>query len=422
MYQGDILARLQSLESGISPVAPASAIAADPMTTSGERVTARVEQKLADGLFKVQIGIRTLQISLPPQTAVGSKLDLRQAPGGRWLPADSPQLVTARVDAKLADGTFSVKIGGRTLQLALPAETEPGQQIQLRQAADGSWSLAAPSGATSTQTAMSSTGRLLDLLLQAAPRQAPQTNSSAPLLASAPTESAAPALPAALMRALATALNDSGLFYESHLQQWNAGVRGGNTLAREPQAQMDLNTVLSAAGVNSGANSGTMAAANDANRTYGAAAEPAMAVSLQQAGVHPDALPLIARQLAVLETGQLTWNGELWPGQSMRWSIGRDETPHPEDKDSSGGSFGGASHSAPRSEPIWRTRLAINLPNLGEVIANLALQGNAVRISLSVPAGTAQASLTAAAPALTGALSNAGLNMQALEFAHEAAA
>lgn len=54
----------------------------------------------------------------------------------------------------------------------------------------------------------------------------------------------APALPAAaLAAALAKMVDESGLFYESHLVQWLAGQRTAASLAGEPQARADSRTM-----------------------------------------------------------------------------------------------------------------------------------------------------------------------------------
>jgi hypothetical protein len=405
MYTGDIAARLQLIESSVAPVAAATAIAADPASTPGQRVTALVVQQLAGGQFDVLVGGRTLQLTLPPQTEVGQQLQLRQAPGGRWVAADTATPVLARVDEDLGSGQFKVMVGGTALQLALPPQTEVGQAVPLRLTANGQWAIAdsADSSTPATQTSMSQAGRLVDLLAQAAPKPASMPEDATPVLAAAPVPSAglAAALPSTLATALSTALTNSGVFYESHLQQWSAGSRSLASVTAEPQAQLNAG----------GANPLPSAAVAQYAATNAPAAA-AMSAGVQQAGVHPDTVPIIARQLNTLETGTVTWRGELWPGQNMHWEIARDDDAN--DASGNGASAGGES-------PKWRTRLTVSFPHLGAVTANLQLQGNAVGVLLDAADPSTRQKLDAATPALGSALADAGLNMQSLEFDHEPA-
>jgi hypothetical protein len=359
MYPGDIAARLQLTEAGVSPVAAAAAIGADPASTSAQRALALVVQKLAGDQFEVLFGGRSLQLALPPQTGVGQTVALRQSADGRWLAAG-----------------------------AAPANS-PANSF---------------TSATASQTSMSEAARLVDLLLQATPVSAPPAEDPVPLLPAAPAPSPdmAIALPATLATALATALSESGLFYESHLLQWSAGSRSLDAVTREPQSQLDLND---AASTRPAAGAALAAPVLDP-------ADAAAAANVQQAGVHPAAVPMIAQQLNALETGQMTWHGELWPGQSLLWNIARDN--------GTADDSGNGGHSAiPGTAPKWRTRLAITFPDLGAVTANIALQGNAVWVSLAAADPATQQKLGAGGPALAGAFVQAGLTVQTLQIENE---
>jgi hypothetical protein len=315
----------------------------------------------------------------------------------------------------LGDGKFNVQVGGRTLQLALPPDTELGQMVQVRQAAGGERVAAGSTnvGAPTTQAEMSQTARLVDLVLQATPRGTPPADDGQPLLATtpAPEPGAMAALPATLARALASALSESGMFYESHLQQWSAGSRDLASIVREPQAALNLSAAPDAL---PGA---TAAVTSSQADIYPSAATQANAIaaSVVQAGVHPDAVPIIAQQLTTLDTGHLLWRGELWPGQSLHWDIARDDDAG--DTAGSGGRGSGTGCKAPR----WRTKLATSFPHLGAVTANLVIQGSSVSIVLHAAESSTRQQLNAAGPALGGALANAGLSMQFLEFEHESA-
>jgi Flagellar hook-length control protein FliK len=427
MYTGDLSARLQASESGVSPVTALTAIGSDPRytgDTTGARILARVDAKLAGGLYQVQAGADTLKMALPADTQPGQMLQLRQAPNGRWLVADTASeanaaaLLNGRVGGKLADGSFSVQVGIRTMQLALPPQTRAGEQVQLQQLPGGRWVLAgaAASGAPSapsTHTDVSQAARLVDLVRQAAPGEIPASAHSFMLLPAEPVaEAANQTLPLTLMRALAGALNDSGLFYESHLEQWNAGQRPLASLQREPQAQLQLE--LDGLPPPSGANTAANTAADApgaAMAQAGATASNASATSasLLEAGVHPDTLPLISQQLATLENGRLIWNGEMWPGQSLRWQVEREAG----DSAYAGNGDGGGA-SATGREPVWRTRLSLDFPQLGALDASITLQGNTLSARIHAADPAARAQLAAASATLAGALTSAGLSLQAL--------
>jgi hypothetical protein len=362
MYPGDIAAKLQLIESGVSPVAAVSAVSAvapDAAATAAQRNTAQVVQKLADGMY-------------------------------------------------------DVLIGGRSQRLALPPQTEVGQTVVVQQLTDGRYVATNTGSAAAAETNMSETARLVDLLLQAAPKAAPPAEDTPPLLPAAPATAAVPTLPATLAAALTHALVESGLFYESHLQQWNAGLRNLPTISREPQAQLDLTQAVpgktppATAGAVSQNLAGVMSMASEDPAS-------ATAASVLQAGVHPASVSLVAQQLSVLETGQFTWHGELWPGQSLFWQIARDDGAEQAYEKDEGGT------STANDAPKWRTRLAVNFPGLGTVTAHLALRGNTVWVSVAAAEAATQNKLDAASPNLGGALAHAGLKLQQLKIENERA-
>ncbi|OJB03870.1 ribonuclease E [Burkholderia ubonensis] len=231
--------------------------------------------------------------------------------------------------------------------------------------------------------------------------------------------SAAPPV-VALRAALAQAVSESGLFYESHLAQWLAGQRPLAALAREPQARLlapadahppaadsVLDDLLDArlplpspaprAAAQQTPGQGTPAGAPtrlpahdflgpDAVQARGAGAAdarpetadsrwpPARAALADAASsdaqgaapvtVHPAAVPLVRQQLDVLATDQFRWIGEAWPGARLDWTIEPDDPG------------GHAARGDDAGDGIaWRTRLTLTLPSLGTVDAELVLNG-----------------------------------------------
>ena len=88
--------------------------------------------------------------------------------------------------------------------------------------------------------------------------------------------------------------------------------------------------------------------------------------SVPQEGNDPRTMTLVKEQLAALQTGQLLFQGELFPGQQMEWRI--------KDRE-------GRGRQQEQQNP-WETDVTLNLPNLGKVKASLKLNG--VRLDLEL--------------------------------------
>ncbi|KUY75307.1 flagellar hook-length control protein FliK [Burkholderia sp. RF4-BP95] len=256
------------------------------------------------------------------------------------------------------------------------------------------------------------------------PTAGPAASAAAPSTATPASDVAAAPPVAALRAALAQAVSESGLFYESHLAQWLAGQRPLAALMREPQARLttapvqpapdaaqhDAPDVLdellaqrlplptpartatqpgapasggavprelaqnAAAAARQGAASATAATTDPLGdrpdtRWTPARAELAAASADPQAQtpapVHPAAVPIVRQQLDALATDQFRWAGEAWPGARLDWTIEPDD---PGGRASRGGDDAGDGIA-------WRTRLTLTLPSLGTVDAELVLNG-----------------------------------------------
>ncbi|PRG19531.1 flagellar hook-length control protein FliK [Burkholderia multivorans] len=361
-------------------------------------------------------------------------------------------LLASRLDSLLTGGVASAAAGGAAAQVGTP-----GAGVAPSSEAGGA--LPQPPAA-STQTALSDVARVLDAIARTGGDATPAVVGRMPLVpdpaalfaaaadgaagqaghataasasgaataAAAPTaaEAAPPSLAGALRAALAQAVGESGLFYESHLAQWFAGQRPLAALLREPQARIAiaqtsadpdaapdddaldalltprLSLPSARAAVQSGAVASGAAASGGARPagpapepTPGAQPHPPLARAAADATdplheladwrasvarpadaaapsdaaaptpVHPAAVPIVRQQLDTLATDQFRWTGEAWPGVRVDWTIEPDE---------SGG-------HAPRSGDdagdgiAWRTRLTLTLPTLGTVDAELVLNG-----------------------------------------------
>lgn len=295
-----------------------------------------------------------------PLPRIEAEADLAQRPAYR-----PGQLLRAQLVADLPNGRSLIDVQGFRFDVKLPLPFRVGEGLQLEVVAlEPKLTFAVlgmPAGAKGENVSMSDSARHLAALLDQVSNETPATTTTraTPVLA-APPENAA-----VLAEGLKTALTRSGLFYESHQAQWIAGDRPLEELMREPQAALRRSD------------------------------EP----------VHPQATGLVQQQLETLDTRQIVWVGQVWPDQTVEWRI-EEEDRH--DKASTG---------APAS---WKTSLRLTLPQLGEMTATLALNGNDVRLSISAAALETQSTLRAGEPALRAAFGRAGLSLLDVEVADEA--
>lgn len=115
----------------------------------------------------------------------------------------------------------------------------------------------------------------------------------------------------------------------------------------------------------------------------------------------PRTVSLVREQLATLNSGIATWNGEAWPGQSLQWQVEDREARH---RDS--------------SEGRWHSELRVDLPNLGRVTTSLKVRGKTLHLSFIADTDTTTGLMQQEAPQLEERLSAAGLNLETLVIRH----
>lgn len=178
-----------------------------------------------------------------------------------------------------------------------------------------------------------------------------------------------------LGQALRTALQTSGLFYESHLTDMVFGRSNPAQLQLEPQAKLTragVPTDAEAARPRADAPATGSRAGADAPGASGSSSAPAPGTPVS--GIHQDLTVLVRQQLDVLANQALTWQGEAWPGTPMEWEVEREP-------------YGGDPDSA---VPTWATRLKLDLPRLGLVDARLNLAGDQIVLQLVAPHSAAE--------------------------------
>lgn len=359
----------------------------------------------------------------------------------------------AEVLSRFDDGTYLVRVADTAARMALPQDTRVGGNLSMTMLAHEprpTFLLNTEPGSASAT--LSNAGRLIDTVLQAAQRGGEQATITAqePLLPSPAALHAEGAAPE-LARTLRDTLTYSGLFYESHLQEWVDGARPRAELMREPQAALRNPGVFYEVYLREGG-AGTPPRAElipEPQTNLPHAGQPALLPPLAPAGAgKPPALennlqpslaqllgsaqPITAnpavvdadtmllppaarsqiaespsmqwlpQQLHALEQREVVWRSELFPGQPMEWMI-RDDTPRQE----SGG--------RPDQElQQWQSAVRFELPALGTVSATIVMTGDHVQIHVRTASEDSATALRAHGQELRDALGAAGTPLDSL--------
>ncbi len=311
--------------------------------------------------------------SVSPVTPVTSSTPTQDTLS-KFIPGQKYQ---ALVEAKLPNGNSRVLIADQLLQMQLPQNLKPGKQITLTFVShepklkfllqDNSLSANKP------DMTISSTGRFLGILTQnTAKHSIHQMLTTTPVLSGPPVNSME--IPALLRQAI----SQSGLFYEAHQAQWIAGKKNVMQLKQEPQSKFTthLPTMI---GIGTDATASNMP-------------------------VHAKSLSLVQQQMAILETGVVMWNGEIWPDQTMEWQISEQASGDEKDETEC---------------TQYKTKLCLTLPNLGEITANITINTHGMRVNLdATEPNTAQILENNSSP-LAQNMAAAGLKVNVVEVQHD---
>lgn len=327
-----------------------------------------------------------------------------QTPRAAALPASQAfaqlsvgQAVTATVIARLDSGLFLADIGGQQVQLAMPAEVLPGETLSLRVLQFEPEPAFELLGKPAPAPRLSQAAQLIQAVIAGA-APAP-IQSAGPLVE--PAALTSPTGPQQLAGNLLRAIEESGVFYESHLAAWTQGQRPLTRLQREPQAKW--NALQNFPSYLPG-----LAAAETGGRAGNGApvlldrGEDFMPRSIE---LPEQARPLLRQQLETLETGKILWNGQVWQGQAAAIVIA-EEKPAQREQDAQALS--------------WRTALSLTLPKLGDIRADLALRGETLTISIACGAKDSAHLLQSELKGLGKSLRAAGLEPLSLTVASHA--
>ena len=361
----------------------------------------------------------SLRLVQPDQRALPEQQNQPVAPAQRIADVLSNavpgQRIMAEIQAMLPNGTYRALVAQRDVTLALPFSAKPGDTLELEVTeSDGKLTLAfvtnrsdAPAGkaaADSASTSLSPAGKLIGNLMagiEADGKRAP----AAPLNGSAPLVEAMPKTAADLAPVLKQAVTQSGLFYEAHQARWVAGDLPTEALRQEPQGKYPVGHMPGAGAEQVAARMGNVP------ETAGQLGQ-ALAAQHDMTTNSPvprDLAGLVQQQLDGLASQNFAWQGQIWPGQQMRWEIGKDLDD----------SRSGEGDAAQR----WQTRLKLSLPLLGDIDVALNLRpGGQVGIALTAQSEASEARLREESKALRTQFEAAGLNLTELQVARGQAA
>jgi len=152
-----------------------------------------------------------------------------------------------------------------------------------------------------------------------------------------------------LAKQVSAAVENSGLFYESHLQQWANGQRSTDQIAKEPQARFGQEQVISEKGLNPAA--------------------------VEQS------VKLVTAQLAALDNNRISLALSGLLGHPVQIDIEPDqEEPSEQDKQ----------NNAEAARP-WVARLKLDMAHLGELNVRVRMVGSQCDVQITGPARSKQA-------------------------------
>ncbi len=267
----------------------------------------------------------------------------------------------AQVVSKVDDKTYLVKVENTVLKMELGTAAQAGQGLSLRYMQDSPvptffLNPSLPKIPESTAELSSAATLIRQYLKEAESTGVSGRHEVNAVVTHAPKD------PQIIAQDLKQAISNSGLFYESHLNEMMQGHRSIASLMQEPQNQ-----------------SGAQVAS------------------------------LISHQLSTLEHQRISWHGEVWSGQKMDWDVYLQDQQPPEDDQQ---------QTQPEESRPVASEITLHLPNLGKVTAKLNLAGGRMRIDILAEQAPTLDMLKSQTRSLTQAITNNGLQLDALTVAH----
>ena len=348
--------------------------------------------------------------------------------------------VMAQIQAALPNGTYRALINQRVITLALPFSAKSGDSLELLVTeSEGKMALAvvthreggegkAPRDAVSAT--LSRTAQFIGQLFSRSENPGEGTK-ALPLNSNEPIANAPPRTAQDILPLLKQAITQSGMFYEAHQAEWVEGRFAKAALLQEPQGQLSAPKAFVSAApeplpqdhppARIGQDSPPLERDVRGRAPVDAAAPPraeiaesAKASSATTQAILPQGQPIapqthtiVQQQLEALSTQNFAWQGQIWPGQEMRWEI-----------EENGGHQREAGEDVPAG---WSTRLHLVLPRLGGIHAQLQLRGDQVVILLSAENAGAATRMQEESENLRQQMHEAGLLLTSIGIAREPA-
>ena len=354
------------------PVVPAEGLA-DPRQQAfaralapqlGKALHGEVLARLTDGSFVVKVANIPARMQLPAGTQLGADVPLTLvsvSPRPTFQVGTAANPVFAEAGPPLPQGADPGKAPLAMREGAAPAAGAAVNRAAALLQASAAGAGALLGGTDTNTTTLSQAGKTIGGVIAAAQKlDTPMTA----LVGRAPLVAASGADAASIAKGLEQAVGKSGLFYESHVAEWAQGARGLAELNAEPQQQLAREGV-------------------------------------RQSPLDPATAQFINLQLATQEQAQLTWQGNLWPGQPMQLEVARDTSEGHEEAGEAGQS--------------WHSRLRLNFPELGELDARLHFAGGRLQIQFAAGSESTALLLRQHMGSLAGALDAAGTQLAGFE-------
>ncbi len=351
------------------------------------------------------------------------------------------QRVLAEIQARLPNGAYRAAIGQRDVTLSLNFAAKPGDTLELQVVEnDGHLALAVagnkqpptlppPEGVA---TNLSKTGQFISALIGKGKDATNQATAMATLNRGQPISNSPTLDAATLAPRLQQAIESSGLFYEAHLARWVFGDNiNEQQLRQEPQGQLSNPTIPAKTTTDLAGNKESLPTSPPSNTQPNSPLNPSLTASALEVRderaeavlsqttaanngvavattppplVANELTPLVQQQLTSLDNQTLQWQGQLIPGQNVFWEIIKD------DEQKSGEDSDGPVSS-------WRTRLRLQLPELGEIEARLHIQGGNIGLLLEASDALTREKLQAGRGELRNQLAATGLTLTSLGIA-----
>ncbi|MFA7061196.1 MAG: flagellar hook-length control protein FliK [Pedobacter sp.] len=313
------------------------------------------------------------------------------------------QQIKGEVLALLGGGRFMVQVAKQALEFSMPKGTKQGDLVNLFFITDEPRPtfLMARFGQPG-DSRVSDTARWLSGFLGATASRMP-TQAALGILGILLAEPPADASQAGKM--LQQGLRESGLFYESHLARWFGGEYQIEDILREPQGRLSSPEVMlhdTGLAADKQAQTGMK---NDLMEAMEALFKKAGTSQAHEGIADSRTLPVVREQLDTLQSGQIVFRGDLFPGQQMEWKVRERESRR---------------NTADDQERSWDTEMRLDLPRLGAINAKLRLDGSRISIDLHVSDEASLDLLSVGRPALVEQLQAAGLDPGEIGVRHDA--